>query len=800
MRRAALGALLSHWRRHPLQLAMLLLGLSVATALWTGVQAINAEARASYGEAAQRTGGAEEIVGPEGKGVRLSDYVALRRAGWDVSPVVEGSLLLAGGNVRLIGIDPLTLPRENQPGEIDLGEQLGDFVGPAGVLIVAADVAARLREAEAPPFREDDSLPAGTVIADIARAQALLGTAPDELSRLTVGSNHAPDRPPLQQIAPQLAQRQPETTADLARLTDSFHLNLTAFGLLAFAVGLFIVYAAIGLAFEQRRGMFRTLCALGVSAGTLTSLLLAELVILALVAGAAGVGLGYLVAAALLPDVAATLRGLYGADVPGALALRPAWVAAGLAIAAAGALAAGAQGLWRISRLPVIESAKPRALGRLSERGLVLQAAAAVAILAGGWLALQLANGLIAGFAVLGALLLGAALLLPAALYLLLRAAQRLARGALAQWFWADARQQLSGLSLALMALLLALAANIGVGTMVGSFRETFVGYLDQRLAAELYVQARTDEEARTLSERIDPEVDAVLPMWSVEAELLGGPAEIFGMIDHATYRRSWPLLAAAPDPWGSLAAGRGVLVNEQLARRNKLKPGDPLELPGGALPIVGVYSDYGNPAGQAVLGLATFATRFPDADRRRFGLRVSPDRIEAVRARLTGELGLPASNVIDQAGLKRFSLNIFERTFTVTGALNVLTLAVAGLALFASLATLSGVRVAQLAPVWALGLTRVQLAGLELARLLALAALTMLAAIPTGLALAWVLLSVVNVEAFGWLLPMHIYPAEWLELAALALGAAVLAAAAPLHRLARLQPAELLKVFAHER
>ena len=57
-----------------------------------------------------------------------------------------------------------------------------------------------------------------------------------------------------------------------------------------------------------------------------------------------------------------------------------------------------------------------------------------------------------------------------------------------ASWFWADGRQQLSALSLALMALLLALSANIGVGAMVESFRTTFTAWLDKRLAAEIYV------------------------------------------------------------------------------------------------------------------------------------------------------------------------------------------------------------------------------------------------------------------------------------------------------------------------
>ena len=94
--------------------------------------------------------------------------------------------------------------------------------------------------------------------------------------------------------------------------------------------------------------------------------------------------------------------------------------------------------------------------------------------------------------------------------------------------------------------------------------------------------------------------------------------------------------------------------------------------------------------------------------------------------------------NVIDQATVKAFSLKIFERTFAVTAALNVLTLGVAALAIFASLLTLSGMRLPQLAPVWAMGLTRRRLALLEILRSAALAAFTMLAAVPLGLALAW--------------------------------------------------------------
>ena len=84
--------------------------------------------------------------------------------------------------------------------------------------------------------------------------------------------------------------------------------------------------------------------------------------------------------------------------------------------------------------------------------------------------------------------MLGAALALPPCLAAILRLGEAQAVRAMAQWFWADTRQQLPGLGLALMALLLAMAANVGVSTMVSSFRLTFVGFLDQRLSAELYV------------------------------------------------------------------------------------------------------------------------------------------------------------------------------------------------------------------------------------------------------------------------------------------------------------------------
>jgi putative ABC transport system permease protein len=269
----------------------------------------------------------------------------------------------------------------------------------------------------------------------------------------------------------------------------------------------------------------------------------------------------------------------------------------------------------------------------------------------------------------------------------------------------------------------------------------------------------------------------------------------------HPTYRDNWRFLDAVPGVWDRLAAGEGVLINEQLHRRAGLSLGAPVDIaPGVSLPVLGIHGDYGNPIGQVVLTEPRFAALFPDERPLRFGLRLDPDDVPALRTRLADGAGLPEAAFLNQAAAKQFSLDVFDRTFRVTAALNALTLGVAGLALLLSLVTLAALRLPMVAPVWALGVTRSVLGWVELGRLMLLAALTGVLALPLGLALAWALLSIVNVAAFGWRLPLFLFPGDWLRLWAVALGAAALAAAWPAWRLARTAPATLTQVFAHER
>ena len=103
-------------------------------------------------------------------------------------------------------------------------------------------------------MRVSPNLGPDEALTDIATAARILGRG-ERIDRLRILPDQPLGRPPLAEVAPGLTRVQPEDEADIAQLTESFHLNLTVFGLLSFAVGLFIVHASVGLAFEQRRGV-----------------------------------------------------------------------------------------------------------------------------------------------------------------------------------------------------------------------------------------------------------------------------------------------------------------------------------------------------------------------------------------------------------------------------------------------------------------------------------------------------------------------------------------------------------------
>lgn len=89
----ALLALLSHWRRHRVHFFSIFTGLWLATALWTGVQALNSQARSDYARASAVLAGPQQtqLLPRHGERFDQALYVQLRRLGWAVSLCWRGA-------------------------------------------------------------------------------------------------------------------------------------------------------------------------------------------------------------------------------------------------------------------------------------------------------------------------------------------------------------------------------------------------------------------------------------------------------------------------------------------------------------------------------------------------------------------------------------------------------------------------------------------------------------------------------------------------------------------------------------
>ncbi|GHA18934.1 ABC transporter permease [Oceanisphaera arctica] len=821
----ALATLLSHYRRHPGQLAMLLLGLWVAGALWSGVQAINASARDNYARAEALLGsGFDRLEREDGQALTRDDFIQLRRAGVLVSPLLEGELVTdSGKKITLIGIDPLTLPGNSTLARTRVPGQLQDFLLPPWQTRLAPDTRSQLGTQPTlhggtpfPPMMEVPELPPNTLVMDIAIAARLLGGG-DGITTLVSAVDALPAAPDGFILV------RADARAGPGELTQSFHLNLTAMAMLALIVGLFIVQAALGLALEQRLGLLRTLRALGVSGRTLVTLLALELVLLGLFGALAGLVSGLWLAKTLLPDVAATLQSLYGADVSDTLSLPWHYWLGGIGVTQGGLFIAGSGVLWRASRISLLGLGQAQAWRAGFQRQLRVQArlggvAGLSALVLGLWLVTRPSGeGLGAGFGLVAAIILAAALWLPPLLALVLSLSlgglTRLARSwPLTQWALADLQLQLPRLSLAMMALLIALAANLGVSSMVGGFRLTFLDWLDQRLTADLYFKppAARFADIDTWLARHDAVKERLITA-DAESQLLeittgkgdprrpGLPLPVFGITPGQTLMADWPLLATLGDrdaAWQALQHGE-AFINEQLARGEGIVLGDRLSLAtsGGveSVTVVGIYPDYGNPRGEVVLATPQVRRLFKVPPVSIGIVMQSGEDAGLLRQQLIDRFDLTPHSLRDQREVKATATAIFERTFAITRALNALTLAVAALALLATLLAQAQERRRRMAALWAIGVPLRRLLGIQLAQLAGAALVTGLLAIPLGIAITACLVWGINVAAFGWRLPLHIFPGEMSLTLITAVLVALLAAGLPMFKLWRTPPRSLL-------
>ena len=820
-----------------------------------------------------------------------------------VDPFSEGALrpyLAAGGGLTAADLSPLLLRSGtcllSAPTAAELGLRGGDrFVVRVGGVPRPLELAGVIQ----PSGDSAESALADLLVMDVAAAQELLGRA-GRLDRIDLRLAAAAEGTPagragaarIRALLPPGAQLLPAWGLGRGafEMTRAFRINLTALSLLALLCGAFLIYNTMTFSVVQRRPLLGTLRALGVTRGQVLALVLGEAGAVAAVGTAAGLAGGVLLGRGLLRLVTRTINDLYFAVSVQGLTLTPrsflgaaaVGIGATLAAALAPALEAALTPPRAVLSRSLLEARLRRALPRATALGAALLllggvllavpapmgsgaaagggggaaagagagagggaaagagagggaggAGAATASAAGGGAvagpgAAGTGRGLVLGFTGLAAVIVGFALLAPAAtvgLMRLLRAPLGALLGLRGRMAAGGVTASLSRTAVAIAALMVAVSVTVGIGVMIASFRHTVADWLEASLQADLYVSAPAgyggfggEPIPPELAARaaVVPGVAAVHPVRRVELRSAAGPIRLLA-VDGDDRRRfgGFELREGeTEDVWRRVARGGEAMVSEPYARWHAVHAGGSIVLPTAAgerrFRVAGVFDDFSSDLGVVLISRRTWLRWWRDPRLSGFSIDLAPaarsaaarsaaasepDAASAVVRRLRQALGEEAPLVIrSNRALKRLSLEIFDRTFLITSVLRLLAGLVAAIGVLSALTALQLEREREIGVLRAAGLTPGQVWQLVTAQTGLMGLAAGLLALPVGLVLSAIMVFVINRRSFGWTVHLEIAPAVLLEALALALATALAAGVYPAWRMARTPPALALR------
>jgi putative ABC transport system permease protein len=833
--------------RHPWQFGLSLLGIALGVAVVVSIDLSIDSARRAFvlsNQAVLGAGTHRLRGGPAGIDEKL--YVRLRTQlpGLPAAPVVEGwGSGDDGVAMRVLGIDVFAeaffRPRLRDAAAAS-GDVLAALMTKPGAVLVSAATAARLGVGIGDRFRilingrnrelelvamlgTDDDLGsaalADVIVTDIATAQELLeriGRLSRVDLRLADGEMGA-----IEKMLPAgvRVERAGSGTRLAERMTGAFNLNLVMLGLLAVMVGMFLVYNTVTFSVLQRRQLIGALRAAGVTRGQIFTLVLVEAALVALAAVVAGLALGVGLAEQLVGLVSRTINDLYFAVNVRELTVTPVILAKGALLGLGAALAAAAVPAFEATRVaPRAAMARSQVEVRMHRRLPLVSAAGGLALLLALFLVWLPGESPRLGFAALFALVSGCALLAPGATVLLLRIL-RAPSTRLGGWLGGLALRgvaaNLSRTAVAIAALMVALSATVGVGVMVDSFRLSVFNWLDLTMRADMYVGLPESRGERAIAPAIMARIAAVPGVADVSAgrgvsvilerrAVPGGDGRALHLVVLRMARGSYAgfqlLEGDASRVWPAFDGGGAVLVSESLARREGLAPGASVRLQSDrgvrAFPVAAVFRDYGSEQGTIVMARATYDRYWDDDTVSTLGVYADEDVDpavlgDAVRDAIGGDQQL----VVRATGaIKKASMEVFDRTFTITAVLRGLATIIAFVGILSALMALELERAKEIAVLRAQGLTPRQVWQLVQTQTGVMGLIAGVLSIPVGLAMALVLILVINPRSFGWSMDVHVDPAILLQSMALAVAAALIAGIYPAYRMAKISPASALR------
>ena len=872
--------------RHPVQFAIMTLGIALGVAVMVGIDLANASAARAFEISTNAISGraTHAIIGSAGD-VDEAVYVRLRtdsrwRGSFESAPLViayAASPQLGEVPFTVLGIDPFAeapfrgyLSAGRQPAP----ETIAALLTVPRTILLSATTAERygLEPCSASVLRDELSMDASSGSSSIDASSAVsssAGSSPTEACRLTL-SIHGEQRSVylagLLEPADDFSRRALETlmltdiataqsltgtrgkltqidlilpegfdsaaliaalpdgvrlvssetrSGQVQEMTAAFRINLTALSLLALVVGVFLIYNAMTFSVVQRRALFGTLRSIGYTREQVMGMVIGEAALVGVLGTALGLILGILLGQAAVRMVTQTINDLYfvvsvrGVQIPASSLVKGA-----LAGFFASVVAAAAPAWEAASVVPSLAFSRAHLESKTQLLVNKVAGLGTSAVLLGAIVLAIPTRDLVVSFSGTSAVMLGLAMLTPWVTVTLMRSLGKpLDRlfGLLGRLAPRNLIRSQSRTAVAAAALMIAVSVTIGVQVMIASFRTTVTIWLEQLLRGDVYISAQGVSETRP-DVPLDPQVIAIaqgyplaqstIAIRVVSAESERGTVELVAVnterpMDERLFLKAEGSPAQA---WQRLKEG-AVLLSEPLANRFGIStPGGSLALltPEGwrSFPIAGIYADYASTRGTVRMSLDVYRSLWHDDHINSLALILAPGAdVDAATADLRAQLAeYPTIQVNPSGELRKDALVIFDRTFAITAAMQLITTLVAFIGVLSSLLALQLEKAREIGILRALGLTVTEMRHLTLWETGLLGASAGLSALPTGYILAWILIFIINQRSFGWTLQMYATPVPFIQAFILAVSAALLAAVYPAWRLGRMQAAEALR------
>lgn len=858
----------SSWRyyfKHPLHLLFSILGVALGVALVVGIDMASQSARQSFslstqsitGKATHRIISSEHVLS-EIIYARLRNELGLIK----VTPLIKQTVQFntpvnnARVDVQLVGIDPFSEAeiRTWQQGIMESlqGDGLQRLLIEANAVLVESHFLKQHRlhvGGQISLFINGQSQQLSIIgsfkapkayqkqlknwlISDISSVQELLNFhgAISQIDLLLDDENEFKIEQ-IEQFLPEGAHlvKVDEHSKAIARLSQSFELNLTALSLLGLLVAMFLIYNTMMFSVVQRRGLLARMRIMGVTRKDIFRLVLFEAFIIAVISTGVGLMMGVGLAQILLYFVTRTINDLY--YVLQITQLHWSY----FIVLKAFSLGVGATLLSAL--IPALEAAYTRPVMALQRshlerkinhlsRWLVLPGLLA-AMLTFFMLKINIEGqtdstlvGFISVFLSIAAFLF----LLPFMSNFLL-----VLLAFVMKWFFKlpgkiavnNILRSFSRSIVAIAALTVSVSSALGIGIMVESFRFTVDNWLTGYLKADYFIGSANNgnsSQVKALVEPFDkqllsdlsrlPGIDYISSDQEVrffmegqyhQLTVLDIPVKSFTAFHFKKVKAAGD--SDAQNAWLNEDA---VIISEPYAYRQGLSVGDKVYLPVNnsqqAFDVVGIYYHYGSEQGVINMSRATYDRHWSARKLNALGLYLSSEVLhdQYKRAQFEQQLQVLISgqslHFISRQDLHNKSMIIFDRTFKITNVLKLLVILVSFVGILTALMAIELERSREFSILRATGLTGRQLSSMVYIETLTMGIVSAVLAMPMGMVLAYLLIEVINYRSFGWSMQFILPGKEFAIAGGLAVSASFLAAIYPARHLSKTRPALALR------